>query len=76
MYWAEALAAQTEDAELQARFSRLAKTLAEREQAIVEELTAIQGKPADIGGYYLADLDKVTAVMRPSKTFNDALASV
>ena len=75
MYWAEALAAQTEDAELAGHFAPLAKALKDNEAAIVAELAAVQGKPADIGGYYLADLAKVTAVMRPSETLNKVLAS-
>jgi len=75
MYWAEALAAQDEDAELKARFAPLAKTLAENEQKIVEELAAVQGKPVDIGGYYQADPAKCDAVMRPSATLNAALAA-
>jgi isocitrate dehydrogenase len=75
MYWAQALAAQTEDKELQAHFAPLAKSLADSEQQIVAEFKAVQGQPADIGGYYLADLAKVTAVMRPSPTFNAALAA-
>jgi isocitrate dehydrogenase len=70
MYWAQELAAQTDDASLQAHFAPLAKALTENEQKITEELKAVQGKPADIGGYYLTDLQKVTAVMRPSATFN------
>ena len=73
MYWAEALAAQTEDKELQAHFAPLAKTLSENEQKIADELKAAQGKPADIGGYYLVDSEKCKAVMRPSATFNAAL---
>jgi len=76
MYWAQALAAQTEDAELAKRFAPLAKALAENEQKIVNELNAEQGKPVDIGGYYFPDRKKVNAVMRPSATFNAALASV
>ncbi len=76
LYWAQALAAQTEDKALAGQFAPLAKTLAENEQKIVEEMAAVQGKPADIGGYYLADADKCKAVMRPSPTFNAALASV
>ncbi|MGA0572723.1 NADP-dependent isocitrate dehydrogenase [Variovorax sp. VNK109] len=76
MYWAQELAAQKEDKELADRYAPLAKTLAEKEQAIVAELTEIQGKPVDIGGYYQPDLAKLDAVMRPSKTFNDALAGV
>ncbi|MDB5953878.1 NADP-dependent isocitrate dehydrogenase [Ramlibacter sp.] len=75
LYWAQALAAQTEDAELAKRFAPLAKTLTDNEKKIVDELNAVQGKPADIGGYYLPDREKVTALMRPSATFNAALAS-
>jgi isocitrate dehydrogenase len=75
MYWAQDLAAQTEDAELAARFAPLAKALADNEQAIVAELAAVQGKPADIGGYYQPDFDKLSAVMRPSKTLNAVLQS-
>jgi isocitrate dehydrogenase len=75
MYWAQELAAQTEDAALAARFAPLAKQLTEKEQAIVAELSAVQGTPADIGGYYKPDFDKLDAVMRPSKTLNAALAS-
>jgi isocitrate dehydrogenase len=70
MYWAQALAEQTEDKALQAHFTPLAKALTENEKKIVEELNAVQGKPVDIGGYYLADLAKVTAIMRPSPTLN------
>jgi isocitrate dehydrogenase len=73
LYWAQELASQTDDADLAAAFKGLAETLAAKEQAIVSELLAVQGKPADIGGYYLPDAEKATAVMRPSKTFNDAL---
>lgn len=73
MYWAEALAAQTEDAELQARFSKLAKELQENEGKITEELLAAQGKPVDVGGYYKPDFDKATAAMRVSPTFNTIL---
>jgi isocitrate dehydrogenase len=76
MYWAQALAAQTEDAALAAQFSPLAKRLSDNEQAIVAELLAVQGKPVDIGGYYQPDLAKLDAVMRPSPTFNTALAAV
>jgi isocitrate dehydrogenase len=76
MYWAQELAQQTEDKDLQAKFSPLAKTLADNEKKIVDELAAVQGKPADIGGYYILDAKKVTAVMRPSATFNAALESV
>ncbi|WP_396912978.1 NADP-dependent isocitrate dehydrogenase, partial [Mycolicibacterium sp.] len=75
LYWAQALAEQTEDKELAAHFAPLAKALGEQEQAIVSELNAAQGKPADIGGYYYPDPDKTAAVMRPSKTLNDLLAA-
>ena len=75
MYWAEELAAQTDDVALQARFAPLAKSLAANEQTIVAELAAVQGQPADIGGYYLVDAEKCAAVMRPSATFNAALAA-
>jgi isocitrate dehydrogenase len=76
MYWAEALAAQTEDKELQAYFAPLAKSLAENEQKITTELKAVQGKPADIGGYFVVDSEKCKAVMRPSPTFNAALKAM
>jgi len=76
MYWAQELAAQTEDKALQKRFATLATTLTENEQTIVGELADVQGKPVDIGGYYLADPAKMEAVMRPSKTLNAALAAV
>ena len=75
MYWAEALAAQKDDAALAAHFAPLAKTLAENAQKIVSEFAAVQGRPVDIGGYYRADAAKVKAVMRPSATFNAALAA-
>lgn len=76
MYWAQELAAQTEDAELAAKFAPLAKQLSESEAKIVQELLEVQGKPADIGGYYKLDEAKVGAVMRPSATFNAALQSL
>jgi len=75
LYWAQALAAQTDDAELAAHFAPLAKQLADNEQTIVAELLAVQGKPVDIGGYYQPDLAKLDAAMRPSATLNAALAS-
>ncbi|MDP9602309.1 NADP-dependent isocitrate dehydrogenase [Variovorax sp. NFACC27] len=75
MYWAQELAAQTDDKELQAAFVKLAETLTANEQKIVDELAAVQGKAVDIGGYYLADPAKFEAVMRPSATLNAALAS-
>src|SRR5262245_60301760 len=76
LYWAQELAEQTEDQELAEHFAQLAKTLSEKEEKIVAELAAVQGKPADIGGYYKADNEKVKAVMRPSPTFNAAIAAV
>ena len=76
MFWAQALAEQTEDADLQAHFAPLAKTLTANEDKIVAELKAVQGKPADIGGYFMPATEKVDAVMRPSATFNAALTSV
>ena len=75
MYWAQELAAQKDDPALAAHFASLAKTLATNEAKIVAELAAVQGKPADIGGYYKADGEKVKAVMRPSATFNAAIAA-
>ncbi len=76
LYWAQELATQADDANLAAAFKELAETLAAKESTIANELLAVQGEPADIGGYYLPDADKVEAVMRPSKTFNDALAAL
>jgi len=69
-YWADALAAQDDDAELAAHFAPLAKALAEGEQAILAEFAAVQGPAADIGGYYAPSVEKKTAVMRPSATLN------
>ena len=76
MYWAQELAAQTEDTALAAQFAPLAKQLTDNEKKIVEELNAVQGKPVDIGGYYMPDQAKLAAIMRPSATFNAALAAV
>jgi isocitrate dehydrogenase len=76
LYWAKELATQSDDAELAATFKPFAEALATGEQAIVEELLAVQGKPAEIGGYYRPDEAKVNAVMRPSATFNEALAAL
>lgn len=73
MYWAQELAAQTEDKEFAAHFAQLAKTLTDNEHQIVAEMKTVQGKPVDIGGYYLADPAKTKAVLRPSATFNAAL---
>ncbi|MFH7805701.1 MULTISPECIES: NADP-dependent isocitrate dehydrogenase [unclassified Acinetobacter] len=75
-FWAEELATQDEDAELKAKFAPLAKALAENEEKIVAELAEVQGKAVDIGGYFALDQEKVNAVMRPSATFNAALASI
>jgi isocitrate dehydrogenase len=76
LYWAQALAAQTKDKELQARFKPLAETLAANEAKINAELIAAQGKPVDTGGYYLTDAAKTSAAMRPSATLNAALAAL
>jgi isocitrate dehydrogenase len=76
MYWAQALAAQNDDAELKAKFAPLAKSLTENEAKIVEELNSVQGHAMDIGGYYKPDAAKTSAVMRPSATFNAALAAL
>ncbi|MFD8013290.1 NADP-dependent isocitrate dehydrogenase [Streptomyces sp. NPDC058955] len=76
LYWAQELAAQTEDAELAKAFAPLAETLSANEQKIVDELNAVQGSPAEIGGYYQPDPAKAAAVMRPSATFNEAVASL
>lgn len=73
LYWAQELEGQAEDAELAQRFAPLAKALADNEAKIVEELTQVQGAPVDIGGYYQPDFAKLTAVMRPSASFNAAL---
>lgn len=76
LYWAQALAAQTEDSALQAQFAPLAKALTENEAKIVDELNKAQGKAIDIGGYYHPDFDKASAAMRPSATLNAALAAL
>ncbi|WP_225825548.1 NADP-dependent isocitrate dehydrogenase [Streptomyces naphthomycinicus] len=76
LYWAQELARQTDDADLAKAFAPLAETLAANEQKIVDELIAVQGKPADIGGYYQVDTAKADAVMRPSATWNETLASL
>ncbi|MFE7516751.1 NADP-dependent isocitrate dehydrogenase [Streptomyces sp. NPDC057540] len=76
LYWAQELAAQTEDAELAKAFAPLAETLTANERKIVDELVAVQGSPAEIGGYYQPDPAKAAAVMRPSATFNEAVASL
>ncbi|MEV0321038.1 NADP-dependent isocitrate dehydrogenase [Streptomyces sp. NPDC050658] len=73
LYWAQELAKQTADAQLAEAFAALAKTLTEQEQTIVDELIAVQGSPADIGGYYQPDSAKAASVMRPSATLNKAL---
>ncbi|MCZ4492919.1 MAG: NADP-dependent isocitrate dehydrogenase [Conexibacter sp.] len=76
LYWARELAAQTEDAELAARFAPLAQRLADAEATIVEELNGVQGEPVDVGGYYRPDPDRVAAAMRPSATLDEVLASI
>jgi isocitrate dehydrogenase len=76
LYWAQALAEQDEDAGLAEAFRPLAERLAADEEAIVAELNGVQGEPVDLGGYYVVDKDKANAVMRPSDTFNAAIASL
>ena len=76
MYWAEALAAQDEDAELKALFTKLAAEFQAKEEVIVEELNAVQGRAVDIKGYYNPDRELTESVMRPSETLNAALALV
>jgi isocitrate dehydrogenase len=76
LYWAQALAAQSRDKELQARFTALAKALSDNETRINEELIAAQGKPVDLGGYYHPDFDNTSKAMRPSATFNAALGAI
>jgi len=70
MYWAEALAAQTQDKELQARFAKVARQLQENEAKILAELKAAQGRPVDIGGYFRPNPDLTSKAMRPSATLN------
>jgi isocitrate dehydrogenase len=69
------LAAQTDDKDLATKFAPLAKALTDNEKKIVSELNSVQGKPVDIGGYYMPDAKKLETIMRPSATFNAALAS-
>ena len=76
LYWAQALAEQTKDKDLQARFTTLAKTLTDNEAKILGELTVAQGKPVDMGGYYHPDFEKTSNAMRPSATLNAALAAL
>ena len=76
LYWAEALAAQDQDSELKAIFAPLAESLSNSEATIIEELTAAQGSPVNIGGYYAPDFEKASETMRPSKTLNRALATI
>ncbi|MEA3275358.1 MAG: NADP-dependent isocitrate dehydrogenase [Pseudomonadota bacterium] len=76
LYWAQALAEQTEDKDVQAGFSKLAQELGDNEAKIMEELNAVQGQPVDMDGYYHPDLEKVTKAMRPSATFNAALGAI
>ena len=76
MYWAQEMAAQTQDAALQSRFAPLAKALAENEAKIVAELDATQGRPVDIGGYYAPNAEKASKAMRPSGTFNTLLRAL
>ena len=73
LFWAEALAGQSDESDLQSQFSGLAQTLRDNEEKIAQELIAAQGKPVDLDGYYLPSVEKASAAMRPSQTFNQAL---
>ena len=75
-YWAQALAAQDQDAELKTIFTGLAKALQENEAKIIEELANVQGHAVEIGGYYRPEIDKVSRAMRPSDTLNTVLATL
>jgi isocitrate dehydrogenase len=76
MYWAQALAAQDDDASLKAMFAPLAQALTENEATIVDELARVQGQPVDIGGYYHPDLALLGEAMRPGATFNRLLQAL
>jgi isocitrate dehydrogenase len=76
LYWAQALAEQDQNLELQSKFAELAQVLAEKESQIIQELSAVQGQSVDIGGYYFADPDKASQAMRPSQTLNEAINSL
>ena len=76
MYWAQALAAQTDDAELASHFSNVAAQLSANEETIVAELNGAQGEPMDIGGYFMPNDELASAAMRPSATLNHIIASV
>ncbi len=76
LYWAEALAAQTENRDLQQRFAQIAEQLAAKETTIIQELASAEGSPVDIGGYYMPDVTKVTGAMRPSSTLNSIIDSM
>ncbi len=76
MYWAEAVAAQTKDKDMQERFAKVAKQLEENEAKINEELIGAQGKPVDMGGYYLPDFKKTSGAMRPSATLNAIIDAI
>ena len=75
-YWAEALAAQSKDAELQAKFAKVAKQMQDNEAKINAELIGAQGKPVDLGGYYRPSFAKTSAAMRPSATLNAIIDSI
>jgi isocitrate dehydrogenase len=76
LYWAQALAEQNQNLELQSKFAELAQILADKESQIIQELSAVQGQSVDIGGYYFADPDKANQAMRPSQTLNEAINSL
>jgi isocitrate dehydrogenase len=73
LYWARALATQDDDADMKARFAKLTEELGKNEAKINEELLAAQGRPVDLGGYYMPAMEKVSLVMRPSAVFNEII---
>ena len=76
LYWAETLSQQSQDAELRTHFSKVHDELSSNQKLILEELTAAQGNPADVGGYYHPNPDQASKAMRPSSTFNDIVESI
>ena len=76
LYWAEALAEQSQDSELQEKFKKVSQELSSNESKIVEELNGAQGNAVDIGGYFQPDQEKVSKAMRPSETFNSILKTL
>jgi isocitrate dehydrogenase len=76
LYWAEALSQQDKDAEIKSRFTKIYKELSANEEKVIKDLISVQGKPVDLGGYYLPDDKKVNEIMRPSSTFNKIIDGI